>query len=405
MKLRSILLVIAGIFAAVQWTPAGACAGVLKPEECYTWGISTADVEIPEGSIITEAVLTIHDISGSTDDSDDTLYIHLLDAVPAGFLASADSGQGDFFSSRGTVLTPPHHSRAAATGHLVYKFSELTDPESWVWQFFDSPQTFGPKSEMVIDSSLLLELIDYAGTEPAFGFGFDLEGGGIFRFGKITLDLTIQSFEDDADPATITLTAPTELLMRLPNGGERYNVGDRLIARWMPGMDLQSNVQIKLYKGDTAVYTIGSSTENDGGKGRLLPETVPVGNDYRIRVASVADESVYDFSDGYFSIIDQPDPVVVWPDGGEQLQIGASYIFKWTVSDPEGYVKIELYRGEENITTIASSTPDDGKKGKILPATLPPGDDYRVRVTSLTNGSYDVSNGDIEIVPADFAEP
>ena len=78
--------------------------------------------------------------------------------------------------------------------------------------------------------------------------------------------------------------------------------GSRIVASWTPGGDLNSDVKIELYKGDTVVSLLAMSTPNDGGKGKTLPDTLVADSDYRIKITSVADTSVYDFSDGYFSI-------------------------------------------------------------------------------------------------------
>jgi hypothetical protein len=75
----------------------------------------------------------------------------------------------------------------------------------------------------------------------------------------------------------------------------------------------------------------------------------------------------------------------------------------WTYTGNAGTkVLIELLKDGANPTTIAKSTPI-GSSGKgsyswKIPGTLAPGADYRVRVTSISNGSYtDTSDADFTI--------
>ena len=65
---------------------------------------------------------------------------------------------------------------------------------------------FGPNDSLVIDSSLVLELIDYAGTGTSFGFGFDPNGSS-YNFEEITLELTIESFESEVEQYTVTFAS------------------------------------------------------------------------------------------------------------------------------------------------------------------------------------------------------
>ncbi len=74
------------------------------------------------------------------------------------------------------------------------------------------------------------------------------------------------------------------------------------------------------------------------------------------------------------------------------MEAGQSYVFKWTPIDPAGNVRIDLYKGNAIVYTIASATPDDGSKGRTLRDTLASGNDYRIRITSLSDGSSDFSD-------------
>jgi hypothetical protein len=175
----------------------------------YTWGISNTSLTIPQGSIITEAVLTIHGITNIDENGSDTLQVQLLDDLPLGF-AAEDSTEDDTFENQGVLLAPVYHDLTPDYENLVYTFSDLNDESSVLWNVFnpDDPSMTGY-------SSLLLQLIDYAGNGTPFGFGFDPNGISSYAFDKITLELTVDSFRGPASPYLMTFT--TSLIETIGN--------------------------------------------------------------------------------------------------------------------------------------------------------------------------------------------
>lgn len=173
--------------------------GQISPGRSYAWGISNSNLDIPVDSIITEAVLTIHGIGNIDENDSDALQVRLLDNLPLGFAAS-DSTEYNTFENQGLLLTPVYHDLAPGYEDLVYTFSDLNDESSVLWNIFnpDDPSMTGY-------SSLLLQLIDYAGNGTPFGFGFDPNGTGDYYFEKISLELTIESFNNQSAPYALTL--------------------------------------------------------------------------------------------------------------------------------------------------------------------------------------------------------
>jgi hypothetical protein len=172
----------------------------------YTWGISNTSLTIPQGSIITEAVLTIHGITNIDENGGDALQVRLLDNLPLGFAAS-DSTEDDTFENQGFLLAPVYHDLAPGDEGLVYTCSDLNDESSVLWNVFnpDDPSMTGY-------SSLLLQLIDYAGNGTPFGFGFDSNGISAYTFEEITLELMVDSFRDQVEPYIITFTTSLSLI-------------------------------------------------------------------------------------------------------------------------------------------------------------------------------------------------
>ena len=203
MKNQTIILWSVCLWALVI-LPATALAGTLSPDEYYTWGINNDALAIPQGSIITEAVLTIHGLSPT----EGQIYVHLLDNPAQGFVSSPDDGNGDFFAQQGILLVPDDQSAEAVDS--VYTLSKLNDPCSLLWNIFGpAPVTFGADNSLSISSSAILELIDYAGTGTTFGFGIDPAGS--YNYDDITLEVTIESFENGTSQ-TIQSFGPTYVM-------------------------------------------------------------------------------------------------------------------------------------------------------------------------------------------------
>ena len=71
--------------------------GTMSSDSYYTWGMSGDNLDIRAGSIITEAVLTIQDITNW----DNNLHMHIVDNPPLDFVANIDNDSGDFFQDFG----------------------------------------------------------------------------------------------------------------------------------------------------------------------------------------------------------------------------------------------------------------------------------------------------------------
>ncbi|MCD6394425.1 MAG: hypothetical protein J7M40_13060 [Planctomycetes bacterium] len=170
------------VWAIVTCFCTSAFAETMSSDRYYTWGISGDDLDIPEGSIITEAVLTIQGITNW----DNNLHMHIVDNPPLDFVANIDNDSGDFFQDFGGLLSG--YSYDLVDGDLVITFSQINDENSWVWDIFDNPFNFQTDFTVVPYSSSLLELIDYAGNSTPFGIGFDPDGNSYsYNFQAMTL--------------------------------------------------------------------------------------------------------------------------------------------------------------------------------------------------------------------------
>ena len=92
---------------------------------------------------------------------------------------------------------------------------------------------------------------------------------------------------------------------------------------------------------------------------------------------------------------------VTSPNGGEIWQAGTTRTISWTYTgSPGSAVKIELYKGGVFHSPITSSTSiGSGSYNWTIPSTQTPGTDYKIKVTSTTNGAYyDYSDNNFTII-------
>ncbi|GMW01328.1 MAG: hypothetical protein AMXMBFR84_24650 [Candidatus Hydrogenedentota bacterium] len=92
---------------------------------------------------------------------------------------------------------------------------------------------------------------------------------------------------------------------------------------------------------------------------------------------------------------------VLSPNGGEQWQQGEAYDIEWASGTAKSIanVTIELWASGALHTTIAASTPNDGLYHWSVPANLPLGSAYRIRVIDTANGTvHDASDADFSVI-------
>lgn len=188
--------------------------GTLESGQCYTWGINPRiTLPLHSGQIITEAVLTVHNIRpeisepdgsdsvprselrpGSSPDTETpdsaALRCYVLNNPRYGFLPLNKDTQEDPFARVGGILAAEYEQ-----GNLVYRLSRTHDPNGWTAKVFgDAASLTLADGASIVMSSSLLEFIDYAGTGRSVGFGIRC-GNVRYYYDDITLSLTVQSYE------------------------------------------------------------------------------------------------------------------------------------------------------------------------------------------------------------------
>jgi hypothetical protein len=198
------------------------------------------------------------------------------------------------------------------------------------------------------------------------------------------------------DFSDTTFTLAHFITVESPNGGESWQAGSDQTITWSD--NLTGNVRIELWRGSAFFASIENTALSNGNYTWTINPGLPAGTDYKIKIISIEDLTVFDFSDDNFELF-AGSITVVSPNGGEIWQAGTDYSINWT-SDIGENVKIDLYKGGSLHSTIVASTTNDGTYNWTeMPFTTEGGTDYQVRISSVSNpNTFDFSDGNFTIV-------
>lgn len=207
-------------------------------------------------------------------------------------------------------------------------------------------------------------------------------------------------------------TTGPNIIIIAPDGGETWTAGTTQTIRWSYTEDPGPEVKIELLKGEAlySVITPGTST-GAGGSGSYnwsIPAAQVAGNDYRVRITSTSNNAYTAISAGNFTI-SGPEIKLVSPNGWERWTVGSTQSIKWSYAgNPGTEVKIELLKDGVMNTVITPGTSivtdGDGSYNWSVPTSVVPGSDYRVRITSTSNGACTDSSENNFIISAAGAQ-
>jgi hypothetical protein len=174
------------LIASLVFIPALVSARTIGSNEYMVWGIGSDQIDIPAGSVISEAVLTIKNITPQ----DTPLYIHLLDNAEKGILIGTNEGSEDYFDSYGVELSGVYEN-----GNYVCRFSQNENAQSPVRTIYPNPTSVTLADSSTVQlSSALLELMDYAGNGRGVGVGIDSGDNTSYSIDSAIFELTIRSY-------------------------------------------------------------------------------------------------------------------------------------------------------------------------------------------------------------------
>lgn len=169
---------------------------------------------------------------------------------------------------------------------------------------------------------------------------------------------------------------------------------------WVPSPEAEGGtVRIALFHEDDFKVLVAASADNNGTHALSLPSLrtqsayrIGTGSRYRLRIASTADTSKWDFSP-YFNLYSHYSGSmdVTDPDGGSLARLDSSLTVRWTRTGNAGtYAGMQLYKDTSLVTTITTTLPASGTgfhSWSKVQSSRGIGDDYRIRVFSVSDPS------------------
>jgi len=174
-----------------------------------------------------------------------------------------------------------------------------------------------------------------------------------------------------------------------PNGGETWDLGAEVVITW-ESVNIPGLVKVSLHKDGDYHRTIANTTVNDGEFVWVVPMDIDPDADYTVRVRSVDNTSIKDFSDTTFNIDEgnnTPSITVLSPNGGEIWTQHQEVVITWNSNAIPGLVKVSLHKNGSYYKNIAVTTENDGEYIWEVPGYVSAGDEYTVRVRSVDNTS------------------
>ncbi|MBN2637687.1 MAG: T9SS type A sorting domain-containing protein [Bacteroidales bacterium] len=207
-----------------------------------------------------------------------------------------------------------------------------------------------------------------------------------------------------ADFSLISYELGGEVSVVQPNGGEQWAWGSENLISWT--RNFAYPLKVELMKADT-VYTVLDDSTNGNSITWTVPDTLPVGTDYKIKVTNLVDTTVSDESDGYFSIATWPSGgfiTVEQPNGGESWALGTGHLISWQGNLTGNYnIYLVHYDNSDAVDqtyTLATDVQPSTFTWNIS-SSLPASDHYRIRIT----GSSQVTIADSSDAYFTLAQP
>lgn len=221
---------------------------------------------------------------------------------------------------------------------------------------------------------------------------FDLEtvqGLGFSTYeieGVAAVDDHIYLIGEDRALYDLVRNLPSSITVNSPGTGDVFNPGDQFTIQWT-SQNISGNVKIELYKGNSIVRTLSQSTADDGSFiSNILPTTNAFGSDYRIKITSVNSTSINDFGNS-FTVQAGPSITVTNPGNGDVFSPGDGISANWISNGVTGNVKIELFQSNMSIDTLITSTSNDNTQQLLLPSSVQPGNNYKLKITSINDNT------------------
>ncbi len=194
--------------------------------------------------------------------------------------------------------------------------------------------------------------------------------------------------------ANTILSLGKRLTVTSPTAGTTWFTKSLLPITWSKIGTQNANVKIQLYKGTSAVSTISLKTANDGSFDWTISSGLAAATNYRIKITT-KDNLLSAFS-GYFTIA-RPSITITAPVAGAVWGKGTAQTITWTKTGTQAAtVKIQLFKGTTLISTLASSTGNDGSFDWTVPAGQSTATNYKIKIAT-TDSAVKATSGQFTI--------
>ncbi len=220
----------------------------------------------------------------------------------------------------------------------------------------------------------------------------------------------------DVSDRAFTISPSAALTVVVPNGGEIGSKNSAFIVCWAT-IDLKSKaVKIELLKNDAPYRTVYPSFAQSAETGAfitnwVIPDDIPEGADYKMKVSDVALPAQNDTSDGPFSIVAASSAIKVYEPYASSIWYAGfdGPVYYYGVNVPSKAVSINLWKGGFFYRSLASNVPQLYYGGTAystgwfwrkvaIPGDLPFGTDYTVEVVDAGNPSVRGFSGKFTVV-------
>lgn len=180
---------------------------------------------------------------------------------------------------------------------------------------------------------------------------------------------------------------PSALTLTTPSATTNWNTGTPYTIYWTYTGNPGTSVKLSLWDSTSSslVSTITSATSATSGAYSWTPPPTIASGNYRVRISSVQDTTIYGYS-SIFKITNVPTTIIVnEPADTTSWDIGTSQWIVWshTGTSLGDYATLDLYNDQAFVSTLTTSGPMTlCAYYWQVPLTLPGGTRYRIKISS-----------------------
>ncbi len=206
----------------------------------------------------------------------------------------------------------------------------------------------------------------------------------------------------DADFTITTAGGSNLITVESPNGGESWHEGDDEFISWSTSGDIGGN-KVDIAYSDDAGFSwteVASSATNDGSYLWTVPSRSDTSTTALIKVSSTNNTTLYDASDNYLTMTSDSNYYrILYPNGGEELQMESNNLIMWESSGDVGNVNLfySEYAGE-SWYDISGNESNDGSYIWTVPTLQSDNSNILVKIVDKNNENwFDISDATFSI--------